>query len=135
MKSPVTLLTAAVAFSALSSSARRPGEDTAPCRIPLQQGHWQTPGRNEFWLRCDADEVFWLGMNKAVGDTAMGSRWAHVGYGRLQGRVIHLRWADVPFGADTTAGSIEITVLTDSTMIVTRDDGVFGRAEWHWVKP
>jgi hypothetical protein len=135
VKSPTLLLGAAVAFAVLPPSIGDPAPASRPCRVSLRQGHWQTPGHNEFWLRCDGDEVFWLGMNKATGDAALGSLWAHVGYGRVEGRVIQLRWADIPFGADTTAGRIEVTVMTDTTMSVSRDDGVFGRAEWHWVGP
>lgn len=103
------------------------------CAAALRQGRWETPGQNRFWLRCDGGELFWLGMNKASGDTLQGASWTNVGYGTIRGRTIVLRWADVPFGADTTAGHTEISILSDSTLAVSKDDGQMGKATWHWV--
>ena len=103
------------------------------CAASLRDGHWQSAGGNDWWVVCRGDEVFWLGMNKPAGDTLAGRAWAHVAYGHLRGTTLSLRWADIPLGTADTDGAIEVAVLSDTTMAVSRDDGVFGKPQWHWV--
>lgn len=103
------------------------------CSTPLRTGHWQSAGGNDWWVRCQGNEVFWLGMNRAEATTPAGRAWSHVGYGTLSGKVIRLRWADIPLGTDTLAGVIEVTVVSETEMVVSKDDGVFGQSRWHWV--
>ncbi len=129
----VLLVACSYACSALAASPPAASVRPSGCSTPLRPGHWQSAGGNDWWVRCEGNEIFWLGMNRAEPNAPAGRAWSHVGYGTLTGKVIRLRWADIPLGTDTLAGAIEVTVVSETEMVVSKDHGVFGLSRWRWV--
>lgn len=84
---------------------------TANARADLT-GRWSCDDGGTYYLRQDGRQLYWyaapLGTEPA---------WASVFSGRIYGKRIKGRWADVPKGRTTGSGDLELSIENDATVL------------------
>ncbi len=82
-------------------------------------------GDNIYYVRQVGNELFWYG----EGLSQTPPIWSNVAFGKYDGYVALLRWADVPNGSIMNEGMLAITTPSPDEMVVAYQSGnpdVFG---------
>lgn len=128
------LLTTLLLIAGVDTTRAQSAAATKPaCAVALRPGRWQSNGGSSFWIQCTGTEVFWIGMNKGNDSVRQGAEWTQIGHGTVQGKLIELRWSDVPYGSIRTNGRLQLRVEADTLLRIIRDDGPFGMPRLRWV--
>jgi hypothetical protein len=92
-------------------------------------GVWEADDDGIYYLReTDDGRLWWFGTD--VGRTA-GNTFANIAVGRIDGDVIELEWADVPYGSWLNRGDLTLRVSADGhTLRKIKATGGFGGSTW-----
>jgi hypothetical protein len=92
-------------------------------------GVWEADDNGIYYLRETADgRLWWFGSD--VGRST-GNTFSNVAVGQIEGDVIQLEWADVPYGTLLNRGSLTLQVSADGHTLTTIDaTGGFGGSTW-----
>ena len=98
-------------------------------------GVWTGVDGGVYYLSQLGSVVWWNGMSDWSGDAGgLGSEWANVGHGTLDGLTLDVAWADLPRGVELGSGTLVLEVQDNgqgNIQIVTRDQsGGFGNTLW-----
>jgi hypothetical protein len=90
---------------------------------------WEADDDGLYYLReTDDGRLWWFGTD--VGRTA-GNTFSNVAVGRIDGDVIELEWADVPYGSWLNRGDLTLQVSADGhTLTKIKATGGFGGSTW-----
>ena len=75
-------------------------------------GRWSCDDGGTYYLRQDGRQIYWYAAPQGTEPA-----WATVFSGRIYGKRIKGRWADVPNGRATGSGDLELTVENDGTVL------------------
>jgi hypothetical protein len=92
-------------------------------------GVWEADDDGIYYLRETGDgRLWWFGTD--VGRTT-GNTFSNVAVGQIDGDVIRLEWADVPYGSWLNRGTLTLQVSADGrTLTKTEGTGGFGGSTW-----
>lgn len=93
-------------------------------------GVWEADDEGIYYLReTDDGRLWWFGTD--VGRTT-GNTFSNVAIGQIDGSVIRLEWADVPYGTWLNRGELTLQVSADGrTLTKTEATGdLFGGSTW-----
>jgi hypothetical protein len=92
-------------------------------------GVWGADDNGIYYLReTDDGRLWWFGTD--VGRTT-GNTFSNVAVGQIDGDVIQLEWADVPYGTWLNRGNLTLQVSADGQMLTTIEaTGGFGGSTW-----
>ena len=92
-------------------------------------GVWEANDEGIYYLReADDGRLWWFGTD--VGRTT-GRTFSNVAVGEIEGDVIRLEWADVPYGDWLNRGTLTLQVSADgNTLTATSATGGFGGTIW-----
>jgi hypothetical protein len=92
-------------------------------------GVWEADDDGIYYLRETSDgRLWWFGTD--VGRTT-GNTFSNVAVGRIDGDVIRLEWADVPYGTWLNRGDLTLRVSADGqTLTKIEATGGFGGSTW-----
>jgi hypothetical protein len=92
-------------------------------------GVWEADDNGIYYLRETGDgRLWWFGTD--VGRTT-GNTFSNVAVGQIDGDVIQLDWADVPYGTWLNRGSLTLQVSVDGhTLTKIEATGGFGGSTW-----
>lgn len=92
-------------------------------------GVWEADDDGIYYLRETGDgRLWWFGTD--VGRTS-GNSFSNVAVGRIDGGVIRLEWADVPYGTWLNRGDLTLGVSADGhTLTKIEATGGFGGSIW-----
>ena len=85
-------------------------------------GVWRASDGGTYYIRQLGGDVWWLG----DGD---GS-FANVAYGRIDGNLIRLNWADVPRGGTRGDGELVLIMENPHRLVARRATGGFAARVW-----
>jgi hypothetical protein len=88
-------------------------------------GRWLCDDGGSYFVRQIGNEIWWHGLSRDGGAT-----WSNVFHGRLDGRHVNGRWADVPQGRIQGSGELTLQVFGNNQFKATRKTGGFGGSEW-----
>lgn len=88
-------------------------------------GRWNGNDGGKYFLRQVGNELWWYGMS---GDG--GASWTNVFQGRIEGKKVRGRWADVPLGRIMGDGEMHLQVLSPNHLRATHRTGGFGGSDW-----
>ena len=116
--------------SADPAAAVVPGCDpSTPDAFGGLTGVWQADDDGIYYIRQTGDAcVWWFGTD--VGRT-QGNMFSNVAVGQVDGDLIHLEWADVPYGNLLNGGTLTLQVSADgNTLTQVTGTGGFGGHVW-----
>lgn len=92
-------------------------------------GVWEADDDGIYYMRQTGDgRLWWFGTD--VGRTT-GNAFANVAVGQIDGDVIQLEWADVPYGTWLNRGNLTLQVSADGqTLTMIEATGGFGGSIW-----
>jgi hypothetical protein len=92
-------------------------------------GVWEASDEGIYYLHHTADDcIWWFGTD--IGRTT-GRTFSNVAVGHLEGDVIRLQWADVPWGDLLNSGILSLRVSADgNTLTRIEATGGFGGQTW-----
>lgn len=92
-------------------------------------GVWEADDDGIYYLRETGDgRLWWFGTD--VGRTA-GNTFSNVAVGQIDGDLIQLEWADVPYGTWLNRGNLTLKVSADrGTLTKIEATGGFGGSTW-----
>ena len=92
-------------------------------------GVWEADDNGIYYLRETADgRLWWFGTD--VGRST-GNTFSNVAVGQIDGDVIQLEWADVPYGTWLYRGDLTLRVSADGTTLTKLEaTGGFGGSTW-----
>jgi hypothetical protein len=92
-------------------------------------GVWEADDDGIYYLRETGDgRLWWFGTD--VGRTT-GNTFSNVAVGQIDGDVIRLEWADVPYGTWLNRGNLTLQLSADGhTLTKTQGTGGFGGSTW-----
>jgi hypothetical protein len=92
-------------------------------------GVWEADDDGIYYLRETGDgRLWWFGTD--VGRTT-GNTFSNVAVGQIDGDVIQLEWADVPYGTSLGRGDLTLQVSADGhTLTKIEATGGFGGSTW-----
>ena len=119
-ESPIATPTASVAPSCGPTTRDESGKLT---------GVWEADDDGLYYLRQTADgRLWWFGTD--VGRTT-GNTFSNVAVGQIDGDLIQLEWADVPYGTWLNRGDLTLQVSPDGqTLTKIKATGGFGGSTW-----
>jgi hypothetical protein len=119
-ESPIASPAASVVPSCGPTAADESGELT---------GVWEADDEGIYYLRETSDgRLWWFGTD--VGRTS-GNTFSNVAVGQIDGDVIQLEWADVPYGTWLNRGDLRLQVSADGhTLTKIEATGDFGGSIW-----
>lgn len=102
---------------------------TATDEIGGLTGVWEADDDGIYYLRETADgRLWWFGTD--VGRTS-GNTFSNVAVGQVDGDLIQLEWADVPYGTWLGRGTLTLRVSADgNTLTNIEATGGFGGSTW-----
>lgn len=88
-------------------------------------GAWNSDSGGTYYIRQLQNEVWWYGEASPT-DPA----WSNVAQGTLRGKILQLKWSDVPKGSVMSNGVLTLELTADGKLIAKKKTGDFGDAEW-----
>jgi hypothetical protein len=121
--------TLALSLVACGSDQSSPPVDTGTGPSPTAAGVWEANDDGIYYLRETGDgRLWWFGTD--VGRTT-GNTFSNVAVGQIDGDVIQLEWADVPYGTSLGRGDLTLQVSADGhTLTKIEATGGFGGSTW-----
>ena len=77
-------------------------------------------GGGNYYIRQLGNEVLWYGEEIAVSPT-----WSNVAHGIIKGKIITVKWADVPKGAIMQSGKLVIRIDSNDELVLLEQEGEF----------
>jgi hypothetical protein len=89
-------------------------------------GRWSCDDGGTYYLRQDGRRLYWYAAPHGTEPA-----WATVFSGRIYGKRIKGRWADVPKGRATGSGDLELTIENDGTVLRSaKNDSRYRGSQW-----
>ena len=76
-------------------------------------GRWACDDGGIYYLRQTGNQLYWY----AESNNDVAPAWATVFHGRIYGKQIHGKWADVPKGRNTGTGDLKLSVEDDGNTL------------------
>jgi hypothetical protein len=106
------LFVVVAAFAAPASAASSP--------IDLN-GTWSAGNLGTFFIRQIGNEVWWFGEDDPLTPT-----WSNIAHGFIEGKIVKLKWIDVPKGTSQLQGTVEFEIKYPDRIVRTAETGGFG---------
>jgi hypothetical protein len=100
---------------------------TGPSRIQDLRGVWQTDHERGgfYYINQSGEDVWWLGEQ-----TSSEPQWCNIAWGRIDGKVVRLRWGDVPKGRINSDGTLVLKIVDHETLEAVGSSGGFAAKRW-----
>lgn len=88
-------------------------------------GVWLCDDGGTYYIRQLGSSVYWYGENNPV-----SPQWSNVAYGKLDGDILVLMWADVPKGTNRVHGILVLRVGPNAMSVIQKTGGFGGNRWW-----
>ena len=88
-------------------------------------GAWSSDSGGAYYIRQLQNEVWWYGEASAT-----DPGWSNVAHGTMRGKIVLLKWADVPKGSIMGNGILTLELATDGRLVAKKKTGGFADSEW-----
>jgi hypothetical protein len=88
-------------------------------------GIWSSDSGGSYYIRQLQNEVWWYGEASPTNPD-----WSNVANGTLRGKIIQLKWSDVPKGSILNNGTLTLELTAEGKLVAKKKTGDFADSEW-----